>query len=181
SMDGVEFHRAAQGITGRLPFILISTEGDPSKITQISKMKDCVIVRRESSVGEMLTHLRSLIAPHPHAAPHSPKVAVAPPSPKPPAASHSSANPPPPKKNRRGKRILLVDDDAAFRFVVNTMLADEGFSITPAEDGGEAIDKLQQEPFDLVLLDIFMPTVSGYEVMRFIREQSIKTKVIIVT
>ncbi len=70
-------------------------------------------------------------------------------------ATHPLANAPLPKKDRIGKRILLVDDDDAFRFVVKEMLADEGFSITQAEDGSEAIDKLQTRRFDLVLLDIF--------------------------
>lgn len=181
SMDGVEFHRVAQGISGRLPFIFISTEGDPSKVTQISDKKDCVVVRRESSVGEMLRHLQNLTAPHPHVAPHSPEVADTLPTPKPTMATHPLANAPLPKKDRIGKRILLVDDDDAFRFVVNEMLADEGFSITQAEDGSEAIDKLQTEQFDLVLLDIFMPTVSGYGVMKFISEHSIKTNVVIVS
>ncbi|HMD14887.1 MAG TPA: response regulator [Bacteroidota bacterium] len=88
---------------------------------------------------------------------------------------------PPIKKDQHRKRILLVDDDDAFRFVVKKMLGDEGFSITPAEDGSEAIEKLQKEQFDLVLLDIFMPNVSGFEVLKFVREQSIKTKVIMVT
>lgn len=180
SMDGVEFHRAAQGIAGRLPFIFISSEGDPSKVTQISE-KDCVVVRQESSVAEMLRHFQNLTAPHPHVAPHSPEVANTVPSLNPTTATHPLANQPPPEKDRKGKRILLVDDDDAFRFVVNEMLANEGFSITQAEDGSEAIDKLQKEQFDLVLLDIFMPMVSGYGVMKFIQEHSIKTKVVIVS
>ena len=181
SMDGVEFHRVAQGISGRLPFIFISNEGDPSKVTQISDRKDCVVVRGESSVGEILRHLQNLTAPHPHVAPHSPEAADTLPTPKQTTATLPLANPPLPKKDRIGKRILLVDDDDAFRFVVTEMLADEGFSITQAEDGGEAIDKLQTEQFDLVLLDIFMPTVSGYGVMKFISEHSIKTNVVIVS
>jgi DNA-binding NtrC family response regulator len=77
--------------------------------------------------------------------------------------------------------ILVVDDEDALRNVLSSELQSEGYSVVSAADGDEAISTLQQKTFDLVLLDIKMPRVDGFEVLRFIKEKYPKTKVIMLT
>ena len=68
--------------------------------------------------------------------------------------------------------ILLVDDDAALLEVVSIVLSSEGYKVVTAADGAEALREVGQEPLDLVILDIMLPRISGFEVLRQIREKS---------
>ena len=77
--------------------------------------------------------------------------------------------------------ILVVDDEDALRTVLSSELQSEGYSVVSASDGDEAISVLQQKSFDLVLLDIKMPRVDGFEELRFLKERYPKTKVIMLT
>jgi CheY-like chemotaxis protein len=74
--------------------------------------------------------------------------------------------------------ILVVDDEDALRTVLSSELESEGYIVATAGDGDEAISVLQGKSFDLVLLDIKMPRVDGFEVLRFIKERYPATKVI---
>jgi len=69
-----------------------------------------------------------------------------------------------------GKRILVVDDDENILKLQRTILEQKGFSITTAGGGKEAIDILDREAFDLVLLDVMMPEIDGFAVCRHIKE-----------
>lgn len=62
------------------------------------------------------------------------------------------------------KSILVVDDDDAIRQMVGTLLVEEGYRVEVAQNGEEAIKLVRQEPFDLVVLDILMPVMDGWEV-----------------
>jgi len=77
--------------------------------------------------------------------------------------------------------ILVVDDEDALRTVLSSELESEGYVVATAGDGDEAISVLQGKTFDLVLLDIKMPRVDGFEVLRFIKERYPATKVIMLT
>ena len=70
------------------------------------------------------------------------------------------------------KRILVVDDESQLRRVLRSTLSALGFVVADAETGEAALEKLNQESFDLVLLDINMPGLSGLEVCRAIRARS---------
>ena len=69
-----------------------------------------------------------------------------------------------------GYKILLADDEAEIRDVLRIYLEKDGYVVTEAADGVEAMNLLRKEPFDLVILDIMMPGVDGYRVLRSIRE-----------
>jgi len=77
--------------------------------------------------------------------------------------------------------ILAVDDEQSFLQVVQLLLEEEGYKLETAVDGVAAINILQQKNFDLVLLDIKLPRVDGIEVLKFVRENSFDTQVIMLT
>ncbi len=62
------------------------------------------------------------------------------------------------------RSILVVDDDEAIRQMVATILVEEGYQIEMAQNGEEAMRLVRQKPFDLVVLDILMPVMDGWEV-----------------
>jgi CheY-like chemotaxis protein len=63
-----------------------------------------------------------------------------------------------------GKRILLIEDDPSARESTKLLLNIDRHSVTEARDGTEALDLIARQPFDLVLLDFFMPGMHGGEV-----------------
>lgn len=65
--------------------------------------------------------------------------------------------------------ILIADDEAEIREVLRLYLENAGFQVVEAADGQEALDALATQPIDLCLLDIMMPKVNGYEVLRQLR------------
>ena len=69
-------------------------------------------------------------------------------------------------------RILLVEDDPSIREVTAIGLGAAGFEVVTAADGVEGLDRFRGEPFDLVLLDVMLPRLDGYEVCRQIRRTS---------
>ncbi|MCI5143750.1 MAG: response regulator, partial [Candidatus Electrothrix sp. ATG1] len=69
------------------------------------------------------------------------------------------------------KRVLLVDDDMRNVFALSKVLRDRGMVTVKAEDGIRALEVLEQEEFDLVLMDIMMPVMDGYEAIKKIRKQ----------
>jgi DNA-binding NtrC family response regulator len=78
-------------------------------------------------------------------------------------------------------RILVVDDEASLRTVLCSELHTEGYIVSTASDGDEAIDLLQSHSFDLVLLDIKMPRVDGFQVLRYVKDKLPHIKVIMLT
>ena len=69
-------------------------------------------------------------------------------------------------------RILVVDDEPQIRRVMRTTLVGRGYMVSDAKSGEEALEKLRDERFDLVLLDMNMPGMGGLEACRVIRSQS---------
>jgi two-component system, OmpR family, KDP operon response regulator KdpE len=66
----------------------------------------------------------------------------------------------------------VVDDEPQIRRVMKTTLVARGYMVSTARDGEEALDKVREERFDMVLLDINMPGIGGMETCRIIRSQS---------
>jgi CheY-like chemotaxis protein len=63
-------------------------------------------------------------------------------------------------------KILLAEDDLFLRDIYLEILKDEGYSVTPAVDGEQALMELKKGGWDLVLLDVVMPKMSGADVLR---------------
>lgn len=78
------------------------------------------------------------------------------------------------------KRILVAEDSAANRELITEILALNGYEITVADDGAAAMACLEQASYDLVLLDIQMPVLDGYQVMERMRAHAEWTAVPIV-
>jgi DNA-binding response OmpR family regulator len=81
----------------------------------------------------------------------------------------------------KNSSILVVDDEDALRTVLSSELTNEGYDVRTAGDGDEAITELDKAKYDLVLLDIKMPRMNGFEVLKYIREKHGKTKVVMLT
>jgi two-component system alkaline phosphatase synthesis response regulator PhoP len=81
---------------------------------------------------------------------------------------------------RMTKTILVVDDQASVRTLVREYLSEQGFRVVTAENGRTALFAARQEKPDLVLLDIMMPEMDGYEFIRAHRKES-ETPVILLT
>jgi CheY-like chemotaxis protein len=78
------------------------------------------------------------------------------------------------------KRILIAEDKSTSRELLRTVLENQGYSVTEAADGEEALQKARKEMPDLILLDLQMPARNGYEVLRELRQDSRFTSVPIV-
>src|SRR5439155_7341493 len=70
------------------------------------------------------------------------------------------------------EHVLLVEDDASIREVATLGLEEAGFRVTASGDGREALVHFHQAPFDLVVLDVMLPSLDGFEVCRKIRRES---------
>ncbi len=74
------------------------------------------------------------------------------------------------KQVLKGKTVLVVDDDVKNIFVLSSALEEEGAKVVDAINGRKALEKLKKEQVDLILMDIMMPEMDGYETMRAIRK-----------
>jgi len=76
--------------------------------------------------------------------------------------------------------VLLVEDDASIREVATLGLERAGFRVTATGDGRDGLLRFRQGPFDLVVLDVMLPSVDGFEVCREIRRES-QTPIVMLT
>ncbi|MCL1884040.1 MAG: response regulator transcription factor [Defluviitaleaceae bacterium] len=75
--------------------------------------------------------------------------------------------------------ILIVEDEQAISNLINVNLTEEGYNCTCALDGKQAADYIEQGAYDLILLDIMLPEIDGYELLEFIKPTG--TPVIFIT
>jgi DNA-binding response OmpR family regulator len=78
-------------------------------------------------------------------------------------------------------KILVVDDEEGARELFYTILTDEGYAVTLANNGEEALAQFKTDPYDLVVTDIKMPVMDGLQLLQEIRKTGSRTDVIMVT
>jgi two-component system, NtrC family, response regulator HydG len=78
-------------------------------------------------------------------------------------------------------KILVVDDEESHRIMLRAVLKEEGYEVAEATDGAEAVKAVEQQPFDLILLDLRMTTMDGIEALAEIRKISPLVPVLIMT
>jgi excisionase family DNA binding protein len=76
-----------------------------------------------------------------------------------------------PGRGRSGPLVLVVDDDPGVRQVVRANLEAEGYAVREAGSADEGLASLEEEPPDLLLLDVMMPEVDGWEMLRRVQER----------
>lgn len=78
-------------------------------------------------------------------------------------------------------KVLYAEDERQLSVAVSEILKMEGFEVTAVYDGGQALEALEQDYFDAVILDIMMPVADGMEVLRHMRENGNHTAVLMLT
>jgi DNA-binding response OmpR family regulator len=81
----------------------------------------------------------------------------------------------------RGKRILVVEDDESITLGLQMNLEAEGYAVTVAVDGEEALGQVRESPPSLVILDVMLPRVNGFEVLRRLRNDGFRMPVIMLS
>jgi two-component system alkaline phosphatase synthesis response regulator PhoP len=79
------------------------------------------------------------------------------------------------------KRILLVEDEPGLVLTLRDRLTKEGYSVDSTRDGESGLERAAKEAFDLVLLDVMLPRLNGFDVLRELRKRGVETPVIILT
>ena len=77
------------------------------------------------------------------------------------------------KRNARKGSVLVVDDEEIMREVLETLLSAEGYRVDLAKTGEEGLEAYGRRAFDVVLLDLMLPGMDGWQVMRKMRAQSL--------
>jgi two-component system alkaline phosphatase synthesis response regulator PhoP len=78
-------------------------------------------------------------------------------------------------------RILVVDDEPAILTLLKYNLTQEGYEVTTAQDGQEALNLAFNQQFDFIILDLMLPHIDGLEITRRLRIEKIKTPIMILT
>jgi CheY-like chemotaxis protein len=76
-------------------------------------------------------------------------------------------------------RVLVADDDPSIRQLVCTIVKREGFAVDCAADGVEAIEYLEKHPYSVILLDLMMPRLDGFGVIKWLKEHEPEDKPVV--
>ena len=79
------------------------------------------------------------------------------------------------------KRILLVEDEPGLVLTLRDRLTKEGYAIDTSADGESGLERAAREAFDLVLLDVMLPRLNGFDMLRELRKRGVDTPVIMLT
>jgi DNA-binding response OmpR family regulator len=80
----------------------------------------------------------------------------------------------------RSIRVLVVDDEPAIRALVTKIVERAGFAVESARDGAEAISKLDEQSYGVIVLDLMMPNIDGYGLIEYIKQRGGQHPAIIV-
>jgi two-component system alkaline phosphatase synthesis response regulator PhoP len=79
------------------------------------------------------------------------------------------------------KRLLLIEDEPGLVLTLRDRLTREGYALESCADGESGLERAAREPFDLVLLDVMLPRLNGFDVLRELRKRGVDTPVIMLT
>jgi two-component system, OmpR family, alkaline phosphatase synthesis response regulator PhoP len=79
------------------------------------------------------------------------------------------------------RRILLVEDEPGLRRTLSDLLTGDGYSVETSADGAQAEERAAKEPFDLIILDVMLPSRSGFDVCRNLRKNGLQTPILMLT
>ncbi len=79
------------------------------------------------------------------------------------------------------KRLLLVEDEQGLVLTLSDRLTREGYAVEATGDGETGLQRASGEPFDLILLDVMLPKLGGFDVLRELRRRNVETPVIMLT
>lgn len=77
--------------------------------------------------------------------------------------------------------LLLVDDDVSVLGILNGILSFVGHTVVATHDGKQALELIEKEPFELVITDLVMPDINGWEIARQVKNKAPDTPVILLT
>ncbi len=79
------------------------------------------------------------------------------------------------------RKVLLLEDDNTLNETVTEYLEEEGYEVVSVENGEDALDKIYEESFDLLLLDVKVPQMNGFDLLKEVRVREITTPAIFIT
>jgi len=83
--------------------------------------------------------------------------------------------------NLQNSKILLVEDEETLAEGLLFNLSEEGYSVVWVKDGKKALEQFDSQPYDLIILDIMLPYINGFEVAEYIRKKSPMTPILMLT
>ncbi len=78
-------------------------------------------------------------------------------------------------------RILLADDEPEILNLYGEMLRGNGYDVTEAEDGNDVLDRIAEHDYDLLVLDLYMPNIDGFDAMSTLRKEGRDIPIIVMT
>jgi len=152
-MNGYEILEKMQSESNKTPVIIISNSGQPVEIERTKKLGAVdYLVKTQFDPAEVILKVNNYLNKTGAEIPQQP-----------PVTEQEAANA---KKNIK---VLLVEDDKFLRDICGTKLIKEGFDVVEAIDGQEVIKILEKEKPNIILLDIVLPSVNGFEILSQIR------------
>src|SRR3954471_24858643 len=80
-----------------------------------------------------------------------------------------------------GKRLLLVEDEAGLRLTLTDRLSSEGYRVSTASDGEAGLAEAASGAYDLIVLDVMLPRLNGFDVCREVRQRGVTTPILMLT
>jgi DNA-binding response OmpR family regulator len=158
-MNGYEVLEKMNKEGKKIPVIIISNSGQPVEIEKTTKLGAVDhLIKTQFDTGEVITKVRNYLA-----------------GTKLDSAGKYMAAKEETKKTNEGKfKVLLVEDDNFLRSICSQKLIKEGFEVVEAVDGVQALKEMEKIKPDVILLDLVMPSMDGFEVLAKIRNHQDK-------
>ena len=165
-MDGYEVMEKINENKEKTPVIVISNSGQPVEIEKTKKLGAIDhLIKTEFSPSDVLEKVNN------YATNHSEDKT---------GAAKKKKKKTEPKEDvnakKTGVKVLLVEDESFLRKMCSKQLVKEGFAVFEAKDGEEALSLFKDNEIDIVLLDIILPSIDGFQVLKEIRSDKNKTK-----